>query len=101
MQFEIYHHPDEPVKKDLVIENTLRGIRKMKLCREDDILFVDYRLLPYGNVLFLHGMEKDRDCIREYVQNQGIDLIGRFGEWDYLWSDQSYLSGKRWAKDSN
>jgi protoporphyrinogen oxidase len=99
MQFEIYHHSDESIKRGLVIENTLRGIRKMKLCSEDDILFVDYRLLPYGNVLFLHGMEKDRDCIKEYVQNQGIDLIGRFGEWDYQWSDQSYLSGRMKAAE--
>jgi protoporphyrinogen oxidase len=98
MQFEIYHHPDDVVNERLVIENTLQGIRKMELCGEDDILFVDYRLLPYGNVLFLHGMEKRRDCIKEYLQSHGIDLIGRFGEWDYLWSDQSYLSGRRWAK---
>ncbi|MHB9294274.1 hypothetical protein Holit_03400 [Hollandina sp. SP2] len=94
MQFEIYHYSDEVINQELVIENTLRGIRKMKLCSEDDILFMDYRLLPYGNVIFLQGMEKDRDCIKEYIQNHGIDLVGRFGEWDYLWSDQSYLSGK-------
>jgi hypothetical protein len=26
-----------------------------------------------------------------------IKYIGRFGEWDYLWSDQSLLSGKKVA----
>jgi protoporphyrinogen oxidase len=98
IQFEIYHHPDSVINQRAVIENTLQGIKKMNLCKEDDIMFVDYRLLPYGNVLFLHGMEKERDCIRTYIQNQGVDLIGRFGEWDYLWSDQSYLSGVMKAK---
>jgi protoporphyrinogen oxidase len=95
MQFEIYHHPDEVINKEYIIKNVLWAIGKMKICKENDILFIDYRLLPYGNVLFLHGMEKGRDCIKEYIQSHGVDLIGRFGEWDYLWSDQSYLSGKK------
>jgi protoporphyrinogen oxidase len=66
----------------------------MKICNEADIALVDYRLLPYGNVIFLQGMENDRDYIKKYIESKGVDLIGRFGEWDYLWSDQSYLSGK-------
>ncbi|AEF82365.1 protoporphyrinogen/coproporphyrinogen oxidase [Leadbettera azotonutricia] len=94
LQFEIYHHPDDIVDKEKVIENTLYALKKMKICNEDDIQFVDYRILPRGNVIFLQDMEKDRDKIKEYLANQRIDLIGRFGEWDYLWSDQSYLSGK-------
>lgn len=28
----------------------------------------------------------------------GIECIGRFGEWDYLWSDQSLLSGVKAAQ---
>jgi protoporphyrinogen oxidase len=94
MQFEIYHHPDEVINREAVINDTLRALQKMKICNEEDILFTDYRMLPYGNVLFLHNMEQERDCIKAHIQNYGIDLIGRFGEWDYLWSDQSYLSGK-------
>jgi protoporphyrinogen oxidase len=95
LQFEIYHHPDETIDKEKVVENTLYALRKMKICNEEDILFTDYRSLPYGNVLFLHGMDKDRECVKEYLAGLGVDLIGRFGEWDYLWSDQSYLSGKK------
>jgi protoporphyrinogen oxidase len=97
MQFEIYHHPDEVVNREVIIENTLQGIKKMNLCDDEDIIFVDYRLLPYGNVLFLHDMERNRECVKKYIVTQGVDLIGRFGEWDYLWSDQSYLSGKKHA----
>jgi protoporphyrinogen oxidase len=101
MQFEIYHYPDEIINKEKIIENTLYGLEKMKICHEDDILFVDYRCLPYGNVLFLHDMEKDRDLIKDYIAACGIDLVGRFGEWDYFWSDQSYLSGKIKGKNNN
>jgi protoporphyrinogen oxidase len=100
MQFEIYHHPDEVINREAVIENTLQGIRKMKICNEADIALVDYRLLPYGNVIFLQGMENDRGYIKKYIESKGVDLIGRFGEWDYLWSDQSYLSGHNRALKS-
>jgi protoporphyrinogen oxidase len=99
MQFEIYHHFNEIVNKEKVIENSLYALRKMKICNEDDVLFVNYRQLSYGNVIFLHGMEKDRDFIKKYLFCRGVDLIGRFGEWDYLWSDQSFLSGKMKAQE--
>jgi protoporphyrinogen oxidase len=98
LQFEIYHGQNEKIDKNEIIANTVYALRKMNLCAsEEDILFIDYRLMPYGNVVFLHGMEKHRDRIRSWLDACGVDTIGRFGEWDYLWSDQSYLSGKRLA----
>lgn len=93
LQFEIYHGNWEEVNKDRVIDNTLFALRKMNIGREEDIEFVDYRLLPFGNIIFYNGMEKDRDIVKAYLKKVGIHLIGRFGEWDYLWSDQSLLSG--------
>ena len=70
----------------------------MNLCQDEDIAFIDYRLLPFGNVIFYDGMEKDRKIVKDYLHEAGIHLIGRFGEWDYLWSDQSLLSGMGYTK---
>jgi len=56
-------------------------------------LFTDVRHLKYGNVVFFNGMEEKRDYIKDYYQKLNIHLIGRFGEWDYLWSNQSFMSG--------
>lgn len=47
----------------------------------------------YGNVIFYKGMENDRKVEKDYVQRKGIEVIGRFGERYYLWSDQSIISG--------
>lgn len=93
LQFEIYHNPEDIINPDEIIENTKYALKKMNLCNEDDIMFMDYRLLPFGNVIFELGMEENRDICKEYLKSYGIELIGRFGEWDYLWSDQSFLSG--------
>lgn len=56
LQFEIYHGNWEEVNRDKVIDNTLYALRKMGICREEDIEFADYRLLPYGNVMLYDGM---------------------------------------------
>ena len=92
MQFEIYHTKNERVDKDKIIQNTLYAIQKMNLCKDEDIAFIDYRLLPYGNVIYQLHMEKYRDRVIQYYEKQGIKLIGRFGRWEYFWSDQSFCS---------
>ena len=99
LQFEIYHGNWEEVSRDEVVDNTLYALRKMRICREEDIEFVDYRQLPFGNVIFYVGMEQDRKIVRDYLREAGIHLIGRFGEWDYLWSDQSLLSGMGYTRE--
>lgn len=95
LQFEIYHGLQDVINREEILDNTKYALQKMNLCKEEDILFMDYRLLPYGNVIFYKGMEQKRDILKEYLKEQQVKLIGRFGEWDYLWSYQSYLSGYR------
>lgn len=98
LQFEIYHKPGEKVDKERIISNTKYALEKMNICKKEDILFMDYRLLQYGNVIFNNGMEENRDAVKHFFGEKGVELIGRFGEWDYLWSDQSYLSGLNAAR---
>jgi len=101
LQFEIYHpHECEPDREG-ILENVKRSLLDMKLCSQSDIKFMDYRLIPYGNVIFFKGMEAIRDEVKRYLNGKGISLIGRFGEWDYLWSDQSYMSGINSARNIN
>lgn len=97
LQFEIYYTKEKPIKKtgDEVINHIKDFIINGEIAKEDEILFMDYREIKYANVIFYNGMEADREKVKEYLELQGIILIGRFGEWDYLWSDQSYMSGKK------
>lgn len=94
LQFEIYHRHDEIINGDEIIENVKYTIKKMGIADENDIRFIDHRVLDYGNVIFTLDMEENREIIRNFYISKGVELIGRFGEWDYLWSDQSFMSGK-------
>lgn len=44
-------------------------------------------------------MIRNREIVHRFLDNVGIKYIGRFGEWDYLWSDESFLSGKNSAEN--
>ena len=94
LQFEIYTRGKESkFTKEQLIENTRYAIHKMKIAKDEDVIFYHHKHLKYGNVIFELGMEEKRDQVLKYYKRIGIYTIGRFGEWDYLWSNQSLLSG--------
>ncbi len=94
IQFEIYNRSRvSQYDEEFLKQNTLYALKKMKLCKDEDINFIHHKFLPWGNVIFLKDMETHRQKIRNFLYNQGIITCGRFGEWDYLWSNQAFLSG--------
>lgn len=95
LQFEIYSRGTQSkYTREKLIENVMYSLKKMNIANEDDIVFTHHKHLKYGNVIFNIGMEPKREVVRDYFSSHGVQTIGRFGEWDYLWSNQSFLSGK-------
>jgi len=96
VQFEVYasRHKDFPMDPNKLMEDIITKGIKMGLFKEEEIIVKDSRILPYGNVVFYNGMEKDRKVVKNYIESLGIHLVGRFGQWEYHWTDQSLLTGK-------
>ncbi|MGI2012760.1 protoporphyrinogen/coproporphyrinogen oxidase [Shewanella oncorhynchi] len=95
LQFEIYNLSTEQRQEpENLIANIKEKLLEMQVCSESDILFMHHKHLPFGNVVFDHGMEYRRKIVLDYLDSVNIHTCGRFGEWDYLWSDQSFLSGQ-------
>lgn len=96
LQFEVYNYGTGSAHTPQALkENTVYALRKMGIASEEDIAVLDHRRLTYGNVIFEQGMEERRGRVRDWAARAGIATCGRFGEWDYLWSNQSLLSGYR------
>lgn len=95
LQFEIYYSKNNPLQfsDNELQEKVIDAIEKMDIASKLDIEIIDTRHLDYANVVFYNGMEHDRKIVLDYLGKLKIKSIGRFGEWDYLWSDQSFLSG--------
>lgn len=94
IQFEIYNPSKESkFTVEELKENTLYALKKMGIAKEEDIIFMHHKKLLWGNVVFKQGMENHRKIIMNYINDKSVKCAGRFGEWDYLWSNQSFMSG--------
>ena len=95
LQFEIYYSREKKLNEDIVFikQKILLAIERMGIASKSDIEFIDFRQIKYANVIFYHDMEKHRNRCLKYLADNGIKSCGRFGLWDYLWSDQAFLSG--------
>ena len=67
----------------------------MGIIKQEDILFTHLGFENYANIIFTEHIYDARKVVRDYLSYMGIETIGRFGEWDYLWSDQSLMSGMK------
>jgi hypothetical protein len=44
-------------------------------------------------LFFTEPIYDAKKVVRDYLTSIEIETIGRFGEWNYLWSDQALVSG--------
>lgn len=92
LQMEVYCNESEYTEQEL-IEGTVGKLVEMGIIKQEDILFTHVGFEKYANVIFTKPIYRARKIVRGWLSEQGIVTFGRFGEWDYLWSDQSLLSG--------
>lgn len=92
LQMEVYCKLGEYTEQEIK-DRTVGKLIEKGIIKEEDILFVHLGFEKYANVIFTEPIYESRKIVRDYLALVGIETIGRFGEWDYLWSDQSLLSG--------
>lgn len=101
LQLEVYLHNLEKLKtsRNELLNNCINKLISMKIIEnEKNIIVKDIRFEKYANVIFDFNIYESRERIKKYLEKLGIITIGRFGEWDYFWSDQSLMSGMEGAK---
>lgn len=94
LQLEVYCKKDD-YSKEKLIERSVRPLIDQGIIKEDDIIDIDIRYEPWANVIFDHNIYESREIVLNYIRKLGIEPIGRFGLWDYLWTDQALLSGMK------
>lgn len=77
------------------IEPVISDLRRCGLIREDDdIVFSNAMLVPYANVIFDFQRTDALRAVHDYLDEMGIGYCGRYGEWGYHWTDESFISGE-------
>jgi protoporphyrinogen oxidase len=84
---------------DAWIEPVIRDLRKCGLLRENDkVLFSEARLLKYANIIFDLDRAAALKTVHAYLDELGIAYCGRYGDWGYMWTDESFISGENAAE---
>jgi protoporphyrinogen oxidase len=83
---------------DALIEPVIRDLRKCGLLRENDqVLFKNAMLLKYANIIFDLDRAAALKTVHAYLDDLGIAYCGRYGDWGYMWTDESFISGEKAA----
>ena len=85
--------PDEliqPVIRDLVRTGVLE--------EADEILFSEARLIKYANVIFDLERREALETVHGFLDDVGVRWCGRYGDWEYAWTDEAFFSGERAAQ---
>ncbi|MEM6333111.1 MAG: FAD-dependent oxidoreductase [Planctomycetota bacterium] len=98
IQCEIYFsdkYKPLDVEPDELIPRALADLKKCGLVREDDeIVYQGAQLLPWANIIFDRDRPEAIATVNAYLEEVNIHTAGRYGMWNYHWTDESYVSGE-------
>jgi protoporphyrinogen oxidase len=81
------------------IEPVIRDLRRCGLLRADDeILSRSAMLLRYANIIFDLDRASALATVHGYLDDLSIAYCGRYGDWGYMWTDESFKSGENAAE---
>ena len=84
---------------DALIEPVIADLQRCGILRSDDgILSKSAMLVPYANVIFDLERASALRTVHGYLDDIGLAYCGRYGDWGYMWTDESFISGERAAE---
>ena len=88
------------IDPDKIMEEEIRRYIQHGFFDREDLLFSNVKILKYTNVVFDHEIYNNRKTVRSFLKEIGIETVGRFGEWDYFWTDQSLLNVQNFVQEN-
>jgi protoporphyrinogen oxidase len=86
-------------KPEECIEPVIADLYRTGVLREGDrVLFKHAMHIPYANVIFDLEASAATAAVHGYLDDVGIGYAGRYGDWAYIWTDQSFVSGQKSAR---
>ena len=89
---EVYCEKEEYTEEEL-LKRTVGKLVKIGAINQEDILFTHLGYEQYANVIFSEPIYEAREIVKKYLETVGIETIGRFGQWEYFWTDQALKNG--------
>jgi len=81
------------------IQPVITDLRRCGLLQQrDQILFRSSMVVKYANIIFDLERAAALKTVHGYLDDIGVNYCGRFGDWGYLWTDESFKSGENAAQ---
>jgi len=104
IQAEVYYSSKyRPLNEstDVIIDKVIADLKRIGTLRESDkILSRGAIVVRYANVIFDLERAAAIATVHGYLNEVGIKYCGRYGDWGYMWTDESYISGERAAESA-
>ena len=97
-QYISYDRANRPEREALLKQVSNDLIRVGVLKPDDPIVFRDLLFQKYGYVVYDHIRKEVVQEIHDYLHAFDIHPCGRYGAWEYLWTDETILNGKAAAE---
>ena len=82
-------------KPEECIDAVIADLKRCNVLRETDrVLFRHAMHIPYANVIFDLDSGPATTLVHGFLDDIGIGYCGRYGDWAYIWTDQSFVSGE-------
>jgi protoporphyrinogen oxidase len=84
---ECTYRPGDPVATmgdSALVDHVLDRLEAMGVLHRDDVVFTGIARQPFAYVVYDIDYQESIATVREFVAASGIDLVGRFAEFEYL-----------------
>lgn len=77
---------------------TIRDLTRIGVLREGEEIVHTSSWATSGNVIFDRDRPEALANVHGWLDDVGVAYCGRYGDWGYMWTDESFLSGERAAQ---
>lgn len=95
LQTEIFRRDDEPLDRDRLSAKAVQDMaRLLGFDAQRDVAAVDHIDVSHAYPIPLLGRAAAVEHIVEWLNGQGIESVGLYGRWKYLWSNEAFAAGR-------
>ncbi len=84
---------------EALAEHVVERANHLGIFRRADVTFARVARTPYAYVVFDRNHRRNLDCVTAYAKKMGMHLLGRFGQFEYINTDQVILRALVLAKE--
>lgn len=84
---EVTYYGDAPGTDEEVTNQVVEGLSGCGLMSKDELRFAKVWHNEYAYILYRQGLEGNLDKVRGWCKDTGLDIAGRFGNYNYYNSD--------------